>query len=95
MVNQILNLSFDNDAVTSHLIFSVIKGCKPGYFGKFCNSACPLGAFGENCGGKCTCRDEECDRVLGCPKIAEKIGKVTLRGKILSHTRTSFLDHTD
>lgn len=64
----------------------IFAACAPGYFGKFCNKSCPLGKFGDRCGGKCfpRCTNEFCDPVKGCLLIIEKPKHTSKRYKSLT-----------
>ena len=49
-------------------IYLYSAACKPGYFGKTCDEPCPLGLYGDNCGGRCfpLCLNENCNHIHGC-----------------------------
>nr|XP_034322663.1 matrilin-2 [Crassostrea gigas] len=50
-----------------HLETGTCQGCKPGYQGYLCKSACEKGSFGENCNETCGhCRDiKNCSNING------------------------------
>lgn len=79
---QIFHFQFPKYFSKKKMIFAA---CTQGYFGKFCNKSCPLGKFGDRCGGKCfpRCTDEYCDPVNGCllPVIIEKPKHTTFPSK--------------
>lgn len=51
-------------------MFYTRTACNSGYYGPMCDSPCPTGTFGKNCGGICApmCSDQECNPVFGCGK---------------------------
>lgn len=57
--------------------------CDQGYFGPYCNISCPIGTFGDRCGGSCfpECTNEFCDPVKGCFYVTRKMRQTTSLGK--------------
>lgn len=59
--------------------------CNPGFYGLHCDVKCPVGTFGEKCGGVCfpTCQNSACDNVLGCSRNTHAVTQTT--GSFLTH----------
>jgi hypothetical protein len=54
--------------------------CMPGYIGDSCQTPCPEGTFGEECGGTCFCDKNDCDHIKGCPPKSTATTPTTTSG---------------
>ena len=46
--------------------FTVLLGCRVGYFGNDCKQQCRYPSFGDGCQMMCHCTADHCDHVCGC-----------------------------
>ena len=63
--------------------------CKPGYFGTPCDTPCPSGSFGTECGGFCfpKCPNVTCHHVHGCPENTGNTLQTTISGTYVERCR--------
>lgn len=82
-VHKVLSDLTDTKMMVEFRILGILKildkifffaECDQGYFGPYCNISCPIGTFGDRCGGSCfpECTDVYCDPVKGCIYITGK-----------------------